>query len=207
MPLLAILSRAFDRSPGLGILIGWLGVPLACVGLHPIIHNAQIRQILLYLCENFPIVCSGYLCARHGLLMRLRSALSRIKLNRAPVYVALLLLMMLFRSLLPSLCYFTMDALYAPLAAFALSELFAHPALTAPAALFRFLGRHSANIWFLHGIFFIGSQPKMHWMAYWPRIPILVVLWVLALCLAGSMGLERIQRPLTRIPILQKKTS
>ena len=70
----------------------------------------------------------------------------------------------------------------------------------------RFLGRHSANIWFLHGVFFIGGLPKMHWIAYWPRVPVLVFLWVLAVCLIVSMGLERIQRLLTRIPVLQKKT-
>ena len=206
MPLLAALSRLLDRNLWLGMLVGWFGVFAACLALFHVIHNAQLRQILYYLAEYFPIVCSGYLCARFDLFTSLRAALSRIRLNHAPVYVLVFLLMMSARTLFPHFLQFTMDAIYAPLAVFALSELFSSPHLASPAAILRFLGRHSANIWFLHGVFFIGGLPKMHWIAYWPRVPVLVFLWVLAVCLIVSMGLERIQRLLTRIPILQKKT-
>ena len=200
MPLLAAFSRVLDRNLWLGILTGWFGVPAVCYALFRVIPNPQLRQILYHLLEYFPIVCSGYLCARHSLFARLHAALRRIRLDRTPLYMGVFLLMMFARALLPHL-----DTFYAPLAVFALSELFASPRLSLPTAALRFLGQHSANIWFLHGVFFLGSQPKMHWIAYWLRVPVLVFLWVLAVCLIASMGLTRIQRVLTRLTILQKK--
>lgn len=51
------------------------------------------------------------------------------------------------------------------------------------------LSHNSTNIWFLHGIFFTPNH-TIQWLAYWPKYPVLILIWTLLLTLGCSMVIE-----------------
>lgn len=56
-----------------------------------------------------------------------------------------------------------------------------------------FIGKHSMNIWFLHGIFFVHSCYFQKY-AFFPRYAIFVLCWVILLMLPLSFVISNIQK-------------
>lgn len=57
------------------------------------------------------------------------------------------------------------------------------------------LGKYSMNIWFLHcALFSVYTCDALQPIAYLPRIPVLVVAWILMICLAISIPLTKVQK-------------
>lgn len=61
-----------------------------------------------------------------------------------------------------------------------------------------FGGELSTNMWYLHAIFF-GVYINLQWIAYWPKISILIILWVYALLIPFSWGLMKVQACVKRV--------
>lgn len=56
------------------------------------------------------------------------------------------------------------------------------------------VGKATANMWYLHAIFFGVYAPKLQWIAYIPKYSVLVVLWVFVILTIASLALERIRK-------------
>lgn len=57
---------------------------------------------------------------------------------------------------------------------------------------FVILGKYSMNMWFLHGIFFTPKK-TLQWIAYFPKYPILILIWTLFLMFWCSVLIARLQ--------------
>lgn len=66
------------------------------------------------------------------------------------------------------------------------------PCLAASANRFlEFCGKHSFNIFLFHTFIFYLYFPEV---IYWPRHPVLIFIWLLAICLVVSVGIERLKK-------------
>lgn len=63
-----------------------------------------------------------------------------------------------------------------------------------------FLGKYSLEIWFLHAIFFIGSEsvPKI---AYWPKYSLLILVWTLCILLPIAVMFQKAKAVLTKLEL------
>ena len=86
-----------------------------------------------------------------------------------------------------------LDIVYAPLFVFLtvniMSYVNRYPLFI---RLFKILGKYSMNIWFLHGIFFMGTM-KLQWILYLPKQSIFVLVWGLFLIIILSKFVTSIQ--------------
>ena len=106
----------------------------------------------------------------------------------------LFLLMMVMRQLCILLFMATyLDIFYAPLFVFLTVNIMSKVKnYHYIACVFSTLGKHSMNIWFLHGIFFMGAM-KLQWILFLPKLSIFVFLWGLLLVLLMSKFATSIQ--------------
>jgi surface polysaccharide O-acyltransferase-like enzyme len=62
--------------------------------------------------------------------------------------------------------------------------------------LFDFLGKHSTNIWLTHMFFYMIFFPKL---VFAPRLPILIYIWLIVLCLISSFIINAIYKPILNL--------
>lgn len=63
-----------------------------------------------------------------------------------------------------------------------------------------FLGKYSMNIWFLHCAFFsVYTNLILQPIAYFPRIPVLVIVWILLMCLIVAVPITKVQKRVLKI--------
>lgn len=137
-----------------------------------------------------PMAVTGYAIAREGWDERAAGALERLPCwARASLCVGAIALCALCRSRIRSVAAFNLDVLYAAAAVFAawrlLDALNCRP-LNAALAL---LGRTSAELWYLHAVFFMGSWTIQR-AAYWPRLPALILPWTAAILLPFALAIQ-----------------
>ena len=58
--------------------------------------------------------------------------------------------------------------------------------------LMSLLGKYSLEIWFLHAIFFIGSE-SVQKIAYWPKYSVLILPWTLCILLPVAVIFQKIK--------------
>lgn len=62
------------------------------------------------------------------------------------------------------------------------------------------LGKYSMNIWFLHCAFFsIYTNLTLQPIAYFPRVPVLVVVWILLMCMLVAIPIKKAQTSALKI--------
>lgn len=103
--------------------------------------------------------------------------------------ITLFVLCFLSRGLLKQIGYLNLDCIYAPAVVFLAWNFLRRYSLSNFKQILTFLGRYSLEIWFLHAIFFIGNAAVQHF-AYWPKISVLILVWVL-LILSPVAALEQ----------------
>lgn len=76
----------------------------------------------------------------------------------------------------------TLDIIYAPAVLFALWQtiLVMENLSIKIVDILNLLGKYSLELWFLHAIFFIGSE-KIQRLAYFPKVDIFILIWVIAI--------------------------
>lgn len=137
----------------------------------------------------YPCVLSGYLVARFDLYNRLHQYL---KQQNKILFIIVIAAVLVCRVLWQQVFLFNLDALYAPIIIFALMMLLQQRPIVI-IRLLEFLGRHALNIWFLHSIFFTSYLVNIFQpIAYLPKNPVLVVIWVILLCLPFSIAINYI---------------
>lgn len=151
----------------------------ALVTLFSIRNNAFLQPI--------PPSLVGLLACKYQLLERLHKAVGR----RESVVLALVILT-LVALMRQTLILFKMPAMGLCDGAFAF--LFVYSAVIIIKKihsvffnnLFIFLGAHSMNLWFLHGIFFTGGGTRLQAALYFPTYAILILIWGVVILLPVS---------------------
>jgi hypothetical protein len=152
---------------------------------HVVIFRADLTSGLLNCLYWYPCVLIGYLFAKHDLFSRLHT---HFRHPYKILYLTTILLVMGCRIKWQTVLGVNLDVIYAPVAVFSLVMLLNQGVVR---KVLEFLGRHAMNIWFLHSIFFSPVlRSSFQKIAYLPRNPILVVIWVLLLCLPFSMAIN-----------------
>ena len=66
--------------------------------------------------------------------------------------------------------------------------------------LMSLLGKYSLEIWFLHAIFFIGSE-SVQKIAYWPKYSVLILPWTLCILLPVAVMFQKVKALLTNLEL------
>ncbi len=151
---------------------------------HVTIPKQYLVSGLLQCLYWYPCVLIGYLFAKHDIFNRLKKHFEH---PNKILYVFTILAMMGCRLKWQRLLNVNLDVIYAPVIIFSFVMLVRDRAIIVK-NIFGFLGNHAMNIWFLHSIFFTSALSLYFQnIAYLPKNPILVVLWVILLCLPFSI--------------------
>lgn len=172
-----------------------------------------IKNIFSSLYQWLPCVTAGYLFAQYDLFRNWLDAafsISRSKWGQRLIWLGLALAALHGRRVLSSLelgCLIyrqeilplsiTMDLIYAPCFIYGIACLF-REGRSRLHSLLEAIGRKSMLMWFWHCAFFNGSGPVTQPLLYFPRNPLLVLIWGLLLCYGASVITEKICRPLIR---------
>ena len=81
---------------------------------------------------------------------------------------------------------FPLDVIYTPLFIYSLVNLIKACKLTHLNKVLAVIGKYSLLMWFVHSIFFNNSKSVFQPILYWPKNPVLVLLWGLVLALGVS---------------------
>jgi hypothetical protein len=195
---LPFVTRLFNGKP----LFDFFFAVAYCLLLYNLVSRVTIFRDyisggLMNCLYWYPCVLVGYLCAKHDLFARLHKVFAH---PNKILYACTILVIMGCRLKWQSLLNINLDVIYAPVAVYCLVMLLnpgvqqRRVAAAARKAL-EFLGNHAMNIWFLHSIFFsVLLRPYFQKLAFLPRNPILVVIWVILLCLPFSIAINFIFR-------------
>lgn len=133
-----------------------------------------------------PCALMGICFAKYGLFGLFDRAAQPLGRARLPILACLSAILAYFRAYFPETVsgIFNLDCIYAPVFVFLLCSL--SECLPRLAKRFlRLMSRHSMNIWFLHSLFFFRTAQLMP-IAYFPRISVLIIAWVILLLLPLS---------------------
>lgn len=217
MLLLPVLVRFLPESLPLSFV---LGILLPTVVLNILVPMASpyplLHRPLFYLQQYFTTVIMGCLFARHDLFRTWLDTVFSGKSDswlRRVLWVVFLVVLCYCRRVLKSysfgaVCYrgselpvnVSLDIFYAPCFIYGILRLLR--GLDQPGLLRRGLaavGTESMLMWFLHCIFFNVSAPVFQPILYFPRTPILVVLWGLGLCYAAARLISPVCSRLIRL--------
>ena len=187
------------------IKISWL-VPAIVISipllLRVIILGLGIDGIIVYYIDEYlsyvPIVLAGYFIAEYKLFDKAYNKLNSF----SPLIVCVgsffaLTFCFLGRGILTRIKVINTDLFFAPLFILILWLLVN---LIGKKVLFDgliVLGKYSLEIWFLHAIFFIGNSNIQH-LAYWPKVDILILIWVVFICLVVAILFRKIEELIIR---------
>ena len=153
-------------------------------------------NIVFYVKEYFgyiSIVLAGYFIAEYALFERVYNKI--ITLNIKIIYCSCLIgfiICFLGRGFLTRIEWVNTDLIFAPGFIFlfwTLNNVIRNDVLS---DILITLGKYSLEIWFLHAIFFVGNV-KVQRVAYWPKIDILILIWVVFLCLMVAFVIRKIE--------------
>lgn len=211
--LLPLYHLAAKRHILIAVLLG-LALPMAI--RYPVqefvrIPGEDITGIVNDFLKWFPCIAAGYIAGRYGLFEKvfvpLFSRGIRSKILRALICVILMLIAFMGRYFLPDVSFnisvftigFGMDFIYAPMFIFGLVGivyLIPFRKIFLPLAI---IGKYSLGMWFVHCIFFNMCKEYTQPILYFPKNPVLVVLWGLLICLAVSAAVTEALRPLLKL--------
>lgn len=178
-------------------------------------ENTIVNDLLSNLICYFPTVLIGFVFAKYGLFEKLYNSVSKTftgRIGRIAVLVLLFIaspmgrwyprsFFIYFEELpvihkpLPFLI--NLDILFTPLFIFAAVNLCREiKAVFIKKGLIK-IGKYSLLMWFVSCIFFNNSKQVFRPILYFPRNPVLVLLWGLILCMAVSVILNFVVSRLT----------
>lgn len=142
-----------------------------------------------------PCVLGGYMCAQYGILEKCVNWLSKWNVGWLFGVLAIYVSYRLFKSReCVFSCRISSGALYAPF--FCCGWILCYPIirkLKLDNGL-QLLGKHSLNIWLLHGIFFSRlTRGEFQKFAYAVDSPLYVIVFVIGSCLLVSLALKPLQ--------------
>lgn len=150
----------------------------------------------------FPVLSVGFLLVKHDVLDRIKLAIQRkCPSCGAQTAIGLLLVGGVFavNAIQPFVKGISTGAVLVPMLILGISVL-CRKKNGKVQLIGMTLGKYSMNIWFLHCAFFstytnLTLQP----IAYFPRIPILVVIWILLMCMVVAIPVTKAQKSVLKI--------
>lgn len=212
--LVLTFAAKYSQKNLIGLIIFMLILPVMCpVILAKFVGNSVIAGNLENVSEWFPCIGIGYICASCSLFKRFDKLMNlfRYKWIKLIVYIVLGSGVFLARHYLAKVTLFTiyllgravsvsifMDVVYTPIFVYSIINIIRMIPIKKFWNLIGEIGKYSLYMWFLHCIFFNVSKNIFQPILYWPKNPILVVLWGLLLCYVAA---RLIDIPLKRLLI------
>lgn len=127
-----------------------------------------------------PIVLSGIMCAQHDLIYYMMKVTNRVpKAVTALCSIGGIVFLGMIRLRFRYYSGISLDILYAPCIVLCI-VVFIKTTGWKAGVIVKWLASNSMRLWFLHGIFFTPNK-SLQAIAYFPRNPVLIVLWVILL--------------------------
>jgi hypothetical protein len=161
-----------------------------------IIHNVSFptKEFVSEYFSYIPIIMLGYYIAENNLFGKGADKIKKLDKSKLRcVLTGLFILGCCFigRGAVKNILCFSLDFFYAPIVIFVswqLIKIISNQWITKGLI---FLGRYSLEIWFLHAIFFIGN-PIVQKVGYWPKVSILILIWVFILLIPFAMIIQKV---------------
>lgn len=139
----------------------------------------------------------GYLCAKNRWYHDATKRLQRLSMDKWYVYLFMVVSVMVFRSKLPKEKLF--DVILVPIFILAAVRLIEG---TKFEFIFRFLGKHSINIWLVHTFL---CYRYMQWMVYAPKYSIIIYILLILMSLLCSVAINALLELVKKIYQYVKK--
>lgn len=188
--ILPFFSRIANKSSVLAFSLGVVVPNIIVFIINAINKNIEIGKIdlvfdMVKYISWFPCVASGYVFAKEGLFQRLDISYSKNKLIKIIVYLSFMVLPFFARNVSSSF-----DFLYAPLFIFGLIKVLKFIPNLKVLLPISVIGKYSLCMWFIHSVFFNVSKEYTQPILFYPKNPVLVLIWGSLLCLAISYVLS-----------------
>lgn len=193
----------------LGLVLPFCIVVLLTDRVH--IPSKNIEKLVFNLFTWFPCIASGYIFARFGLFEKWFDVLFKRWIKNKGVRIAVDVLLMgialagryFLSQISINISVFTVtfsfNFLLAPLFIYGLLNLYYAVAQKKVFLPLSVLGKYSAGMWFVHCLFFNSCKAYTQPILYFPKNPLLVLLWGLLICLALSFAVTKAVAPLLRL--------
>lgn len=190
------LAAGSDKQDPVRDVLAVLVLPVAVAFcLMRFVTQRMVGEILYNFSVWFPCVASGFLCAKYDLFGRFldkRMNETGAKWKKGLGYGLLFLLAFFGRNLCPFVYFgkngpqWPMDILYAPLFVYVTAKAVQHIKECRGFRVLQEIGKKSMLMWFLHCAFFNCCAEVTQKLLYWPRNPVLVLLFGLLLCYTAA---------------------
>ena len=165
--------------------------------------------------EWYPAIASGYLCAKYGIFEKIFDrGINRYRHTGFKIltWTALAVATVAGRYWCRSLCLGSVilrtgeypiklaaDFFLAPMFVYSAARLLQYVKSTVLMKILNQIGKYSLHMWFLHCIFFNACQNILQPILYWPRNPVLVLIWGLFLCYLPAILLDKLIVPVNKL--------
>lgn len=160
------------------------------------------QNLLNSLSIYFPVLSIGFLLVKYDVLDKIKNAIQK-KCTLREVQVAIGLFLVILAFAVNAIKVFvkgiSTGAILVPILMVGFSLILRGKRDWLQKAVL-LLGKYSMNIWFLHCAFFsVYTGLVLQPIAYYPRIPALVVGWILLICLAVAVPITEVQKRVLKI--------
>lgn len=178
LPILYLLLRETNKYKD-GLIF------IAIILLHLIAYVFGVNYIEEYF-NYLMVVVVGYFYEKY----QINKVISNIFCKGILVSIITLLVLVLFRGMFKTIYLFNTDIIFAPIFVGIVYNLYFKVNIKLR-FIVSILGKYSLELWFLHAIFFIGSE-QLQKIGYWPKIDFLILLWTLCMLLPFAIVYNRL---------------
>lgn len=215
MLLLPLLTRFPGRSLLADAALLLLIPAILWITLSAFLNIALVQTVVAQMQTWFPCIAVGYLCAKYSVFTKIDAYFSTFNSKTGVLFGYLLMTALAFFGC--KICaavtlgsvnvrrgiyelQFSMEMIYGPMFVYGVAKLLQFIKGTLFFRLLGEIGKKSMLMWFIHCIFFNICKEKTQRILYFPKNPVLVVFFGLALC----YGLTALIEPGVRF-MLKKK--
>lgn len=214
MVLITLLAKQ-DNSP-VEDVIYLLVLPVTiCSVLSGMYLEGFVDNVIRNIRDWYPCIACGYLCAKYQVfekffdrgLARCRHTASKVLICLALAVAAaagrywwkyLYLGSVHIRTVIYPIML-TGDFFLAPMFVYGAARVLQYVKTTVVMKVLQQIGKYSLHMWFLHCIFFNACRNLTQPVLYWPRNPVLVVIWGLILCYIPAVLLDKLIVPVNKL--------
>ena len=161
-----------------------------------LVSSFIINQTIDTFIEYMPVLLVGYYVAEYKIFERVNNFLSYKKIIKIFLAIFVCCLVAYARVNIVYFKGFFLDIFYAPIFIFGLIIIYNECAKISyfkqVEQLLILIGSQSLNLWFIHGLFFTPHR-TLQGIAYWPKLSILILVWVFVLLLPVCVLISKSQ--------------
>lgn len=209
MLILPLITKIMSKNIYLDLFIGIAAVPAVFSVIEHFVSNPTAGDVLANLEMHFPVALMGYIFASYGIFEKIQDLNKRLIKSRVinGIFIAVMALMVCYgqgaaQSFTFSIhgFYFTlnMDIIYAPLFIYALVYMCRGIKFKPVKDVLFQIGKYSLLMWFISCIFFGKTKEIFQPVLYFPKNPLLVLIWGLLICFGAAFVLDK---PIKKITV------